>query len=558
MIKFLPVLFIFILGASLIYEAVLDTPTYDEPANMAAAFSYVYKNDYRLYPDNPSFVKFLAGLMLLPIKNNIHFPSNLESYTNYKKFDLYAFGRDFLYKSNNNADELIFLTRIPNILFTIFLGILLYIFAKDLYGENAGLLTLFFYTLDPNIRGHGHIFSFDIPFAFFVILAFYLTFKLLKNSNKKLFYAFLIALTFSLGVMTKFTALFFILSFALVIFLKKRKYVFFVPFVVLMPFIVLWLFAFLTNYNAKTFDYDRLPIIQSAHQEFKDNQTWKLINALPVPYFYKAGIQTMYVHNIISQPAYLLGEIHAKNDWFFYFPVSFLLKTPIPTLIFIMLTVAILVKKYLVKKKLLIRNYFPFVIGFSFFIFMMVFSHINNVFRYLFPSYILFFLGTGQIINFFNLKKPIVVFSGTMLLGYMVITSFFSFPYDLSYTNEFTGIPQKGYKYLSDSEVDWGQDLGRLAQFLKENKLNKEPILLSYLGTAEPAYYDIKYKPLRFDDLDKLKGIVVISVGNLTLGDWQFRASPDYQSGSIKAPLDDLRKKKPMAIIGESIFVYKF
>ncbi len=88
--------------------------------------------------------------------------------------------------------------------------------------------------------------------------------------------------------------------------------------------------------------------------------------------------------------------------------------------------------------------------------------------------------------------------------------------------------------------------------------MNKEPILLSYLGTADPLYYGIKYKPLQFEDLDKLKGIVVISVGNLTLGDWQFRASPEYQAGSIKAPLDDLRKKEPLTIIGKSIFVYDF
>lgn len=547
--KFLPVLFIFILGASLIYEAILDTPTYDEPANMAAAFSYVYKNDYRLYPDNPPFVKLLAGLSLFPVKKQINFPENLPSYQNPETFDLYSFGRNFLYKSGNKAEEIIFLMRIPNILFTIFLAILLYYYAKDLYGENAGLLALFFYTLDPNIRGHGHVLSFDISFAFFVLLAFYLFFKFIKNPKKKLFYSFLIAFSFSFALLTKFTAVFFILFFAVFIFLKKRQYAFLIPFVFLMPFIVLWIFGFLTNYNTKTFDYDKLPIIQSARQELKDNQTWKLISALPVPYFYKAGIQTMYVHNIISQPAYLLGEVHAKNDWFFYFPISLLLKTPIPILIFIVLSFMFLRRK---------SDYLPFVIGFSFLLFMMIFSHVNNVFRYLFPSYIFFLLGASQTIKFLNLKKPIVIFSGVILFSYMVITSFFSFPYDLSYTNELTGIPPTGYKYLSDSEIDWGQDLGRLSKFLRENNLNKEPIFLSYLGTADPLYYGIKYKPLRFEDLDKLKGVVVISVGNLTLGDWQFRASPEYKAGSMKGPLDDLRKRKPLTIIGKSIFVYDF
>jgi len=133
-----------------------------------------------------------------------------------------------------------------------------------------------------------------------------------------------------------------------------------------------------------------------------------------------------------------------------------------------------------------------------------------------------------------------------------------SFPYDLSYTNEATGIPPQGYKYLSDSEVDWGQDLERLAIWLKNNKLEKETITLSYLGTADPLFYGIKYKPMQFEDLDKLKGLVAISVGNLTLGDWQITSTVNYQLGFTRAPLDGLRSQKPEALIGKSIFVYKF
>ena len=129
---------------------------------------------------------------------------------------------------------------------------------------------------------------------------------------------------------------------------------------------------------------------------------------------------------------------------------------------------------------------------------------------------------------------------------------------DLSYTNELTGIPPKGYRYLSDSEVDWGQDLERLAIWLKQNKLDKETITLSYLGTADPAYYGINYKPLQFDGLDKLSGIVVISVGNLTLGDWQWTSQPEYKARLTTAPLDFLRNRKPDAVIGKSIFVFKF
>lgn len=559
--KILPIFLFLLLTGGLIYESLSDTPTYDEPANMAAGFDYVVRNDYRIYPDNPPLVKLLAGLTLFPIKNQINFPQNHPSYNDPSQFNLYVFGTEFLYKSGNDAKKIIFLTRLPNILFTLSVGTILYFFAKKLYGKNAGLLALFFYAIDPNIRGHGHILAFDIPLAFWILLSLYLVYLFYQNKEKRFIYGFILSLTFAFGFLTKFTMIFYAVALFLGMYLtafKNRafslKTVLFLQLsIIITSFSLLWLFGLTTGYNSRGFNYDQLPIIASADKELSNNFTWNLFKNLPVPYFYKAGMQMMYTHNIVSQPSFLLGEVKAKNDWFFYFPISFLLKTPIPTLIFILLTLIIMIKKIL---SLDLKVYAPFVLGAFYFLCLMLFSHINNVYRYLLPSLILFILGTSQIINLVNKKYLTIII---IFLVYFLLTSFFSFPYDLSYTNEFTGVPPKGYKYLSDSEVDWGQDLERLAKWLRGNNLNNQTITLSYLGTADPAYYGIKYQRLGFEDLSTLKGIVVISIGNLTLGDWQARSSEDYKMGFIKtAPLDSLRNKQPIAVVGKSIFVYKF
>lgn len=299
----------------------------------------------------------------------------------------------------------------------------------------------------------------------------------------------------------------------------------------------------------------------------------------------------MYSHNNLpgQPPAFLLGTVHATNDWFFYFPVSFVLKTPIPTLIIIFISFYLILKKSWLTglpsrhpgspdevgtgcANALLRgggicgrigliNFFPFIFALYFMFMLMLFSHINNVYRYLFPSLIFFILGCSQIIELINYKKFVNKLFLFFVICYLLFASFFSFPLDLSYTNELTGIPPKGYKYLSDSEIDWGQDLKRLASWMKNNKQttnNMEQITLSYLGTADPEYYGIKYKPLQFEELNKLSGIVVISAGNLTLGDWQWTSRPEYKAELIRAPLDFLRAKKPETTIGKSIFVYKF
>ncbi|MCJ7739770.1 glycosyltransferase family 39 protein [Candidatus Microgenomates bacterium] len=585
--KILVVCLLLFFTAALLYESFYDTPTYDEPANIAAAYAYVYKNDFRIYPDNPPLVKILAGLALFPLRNSIKFPEKLETYSSPEKFDLYTFGRDFLYRSGNDAQKIILLSRLPNICLTVGLGLLLYLFAKKLSGENAGLLALLLYSLDPNIRGHGHILAFDIPLAFIIVLILYVTYRLIINDHfakhgenfRRMMKAklkettclrrqvsecgipsLIISFLFTLGFLTKFTFLFFAVIYFFTLFLYRRRlaiYIFISS--LLVSFGALWLFGILTNYNRVTLNYDKLPLIASANEQLKNNPVWRGMRGLPLPYYYKAGIMTMYTHSLAGQPAYLLGEVRIRNDWFFYFPVSFLLKVPIPTQIIIYLAMF-----YALKKRLRPFRYtWFFLMGFFFLLGMMFFSHINNVFRYLFPTYVLWILGASQVI-FMKTKPKEAIMEKFRLRGfaalfiYLFLTSFFSFPYDLSYTNELTGIPPKGYKYLSDSEVDWGQDLGRLGKWLKENSLDKETITLSYLGTADPQYYGIKYQPLRYDMLDSLRGIVAVSVGNLTLGDWQVTGTSDYKLGLVKAPLDFLRAKKPEAVVGKSIFVYKF
>lgn len=570
--KISPIFFLLILTTTLFYEAIADTPTYDEPANMAASYDYLFRNDYRLYPDNPPLVKLLAGLSLFPIHKNINFPTHLEVYRNPQTFDLYQFGTEFLFRSNNNTQLIILLTRLPNIIFTLSLAVLIYCLAKELYGENAALLSLFLYCLEPNIRGHGHILAFDIPLSFFILLTLYLTFKYLKvsrgalSSKRKVFYIFSISFTFALGFLTKFTMALFTLIYALGILTIGRgkdyrlsyKTIFSLFFSIgAISLGTLWLFGLLTGYGRETLDYNKLPIITSVDQNLYDNLVWKAINTLPVPYYYQAGIKTMYTHNIVSQPAFLWGKVHARNDWFFYFPISFLLKAPLLIICSIFLILFILFKKMFKGEKVSLTSYFPLIIGFSFMFFLMLTSHINNVFRYLFPSYSLFLLSVGQLIGLTKMRLRTKLI-GLIGLLYYIATSLLSFPYDLSYTNEITGIPPKGYRYLSDSEVDWGQDLSRLAEWLKKNDLADKKITLSYLGTADPAYYGIKYKPLRFDDLNNLSGIVAISVGNLTLGDWQWTSRWQYQLKLVSAPLDDLRNSKPYATIAKSIFVYRF
>ena len=68
-------------------------------------------------------------------------------------------------------------------------------------------------------------------------------------------------------------------------------------------------------------------------------------------------------------------------------------------------------------------------------------------------------------------------------------------PHYLAYFNELAGGPRNGYKYLVDSNLDWGQELMQLKGWLQKRNINR-PLGLCYFGMADPRYYAIAHDNL--------------------------------------------------------------
>ena len=78
------------------------------------------------------------------------------------------------------------------------------------------------------------------------------------------------------------------------------------------------------------------------------------------------------------------------------------------------------------------------------------------------------------------------------LVGLQFVSVVTVYPDYLSYFNETIGDPQNGWRYLSDSNIDWGQDLPALAEFVEENEIDR--ISLAYFGAGSPAFYAIPFE----------------------------------------------------------------
>ncbi len=127
-------------------------------------------------------------------------------------------------------------------------------------------------------------------------------------------------------------------------------------------------------------------------------------------------------------------------------------------------------------------------------------------------------------------------------------------PHLLAYFNEAAGGPANGWRWLADSNLDWGQDLKGLAEELKRR--GDPPVYLAYFGVGDPSYYGVRYVqalanwnvPRAGDALDPAaqgKVLFAVSATNLAgvyIGDHGFLAW--------------LQARAPLAAAGHSIFLY--
>jgi hypothetical protein len=115
--------------------------------------------------------------------------------------------------------------------------------------------------------------------------------------------------------------------------------------------------------------------------------------------------------------------------------------------------------------------------------------------RYVLPVIPFAILFASQAAGWVDFKAFPVRSLTTIVLTAAMLLSLRYHPEHLSYFNELAGGPLGGREHLLDSNLDWGQDLGGLAQYLNEHPAPGagSEIGLAYFGTVPPAALGIHY-----------------------------------------------------------------
>jgi len=483
--------------------------TMDELAHIPAGYSYLSQKDYRLNPEHPPLIKDLSAFPLLFL--NLNFPEEHPSWTEGVN-QQWWFGNQFLYQSGNDADQIIFWSRIPMILLLILLGWFLFYWARKIGGNMIAISVLSLFTFSPTFLAHGRLVTTDVGAALGVVLATYFWLKWLKNPSKK--NIILAGIFFGISMLLKFSLVLLIPFFVIITltyawfntynFKKVLKYIGLAILVGIIGMIVLWLvYEFhLLNYPLeKQFDDTKYILESNALKPLVNLTYWMSQKPIFRPYAqYLFGLLMATQRVAAGNTTYFLGQVSAAGSWY-YFPVVYFLKIPLAFHLLTLIAMCYLVSKRSLKNCFVrfnywIKNHFT---EFSMLVFLLIYwlvsikGNLNLGIRHVLPvfpfTYILVCLVIKKQLK--NIQKPLIKKISFSLLfvifGWYIISSCLSFPYYLSYFNELGGGQKNGYQYVTDSNYDWGQDLKRLEVWVEKNNIEK--IYVDYFGGGDVFYY---------------------------------------------------------------------
>jgi 4-amino-4-deoxy-L-arabinose transferase-like glycosyltransferase len=594
-----------------------DSTTMDEKAHIPSAYSYVLYGDMRLNPEHPPLLKDLAGLPLLflhPV-----FPSDAWEWTNGIN-EQWVMGDKLLHTNGNNAQLITFMARLPILLIAVGLGIAIYLWVGQWLGVTAGLFALTLYAFDPNVLGHNHLVTTDLGIAAFTFISTITFLRWLKNPTMG--NTFLFGVILGLVQLAKFSAVilfpfFFIIALIYIFARHKRimsesivtttepapssiwkllwEYTWKYTIVVILCFVAI---EILYLFNTLHMPAEKIRIISDS--------VFKSDNA--AAHIARATIDWMVTVPILKPLAeYFLGvfmvfaRVAGGNTYFFfgtvsnhatplYFPAVFILKETLPLLILILFGIGFSLYRFFASAAhrtetvgIWLAKYFErhitqvTMLGFVlFYAYLSITSNLNIGFRHLFPMLpFIYVLVTKLVVDACHAfhqhsdtnHQFAKVFTG-LFVFWIIAIPIIAYPSYISYFNEAVGGHSNGYKYVTDSNYDWGQDLARLREWVDRYNRNCQHVSMlarsctdishgqpidtlriDYFGGSSPEYYFGTAFKSWHGELAPEPGWYAISAGFFQESSYKERRDGEWSYAWLN--------KYPMvARAGDSIFIF--
>ena len=542
-----------------------ESATYDEGTHLAAGYSYLVTGDYRLNPEHPVLGKILAALPLLLLDPSVPLDNPVWAQSN-----ALGFAGFFMYANRVPAATLLMAGRSVVILFTLLFGLWIAIWTRRRFGAPTALFALTMFTFDPNFLAHGHYVTTDLFVSFFSFLAVTLWIDYLDRGARRALVGS--GLAFGAAAASKYSGLFLVPVFPMIylaVWIARRRLPIEARRTGLRDFVACMLVVALLSGAVLAVCYSpeivatvrylthtgTAPLMKDALASRVDRNTiigaflYRVANPVHMPaYSYLVGLSDVNSASLAGRPSYLFG-MYSPKGWWYYFPVVFVLKTPAATLLVLALAalLAVVWLRKRAEKQLFVLSglAIPVIVymGFAMSSRMDVgLRHILPIFAFLYVLAASVFWECGSAV--LRRAFPFLV-AGLVVL--LMVESLSIAPHYLAFFNLFTGGPRQGPRYLLDSNIDWGQDLKHLGEYLDARGISN--VCLSYFGTASPEYYGIHPVPWPsgLDNPETWKTMDCVAAVSVT---------PLYGVYVSRKRFAYLRTLQPMAKVGYSIYLY--
>lgn len=511
------------MAAAMVTTAVQQSPTVDEPVYISTGVVYLRQHDLRHNAEHPPLGKLVIGAGAV-----LAGPHLRASFTGSD----YRLGRQFLYRWGNDAQRVLLAGRLPVIALTLLFGLVVFAFARDLAGPAGGLTALALYSFSPDVIAHGSLATLDVPTAGLLLTSVWLLWRARRGPR---LYLPLAGAALGAALATKMSALPalpVLLVLAAVSVWTSRPprrpvttAVLSAAGVGVLAVAVVW-----ASYLAVD---PRLRWAAPASLPSVGGLRGLAAGWLPFPQPFQDGMRAQFGFENMRWTGFLFGDVYRGSRWY-YLPAALLVKTPLGMLVLWAAGVAATVALPR------LRPAAPYLLAPTAVLLAAAMTGSRDLgVRYaIFVPIFLAVAAGGTVLLRWRWARGATV----ALLLLVAVSSLRAFPYYLPYSNEAFGGPSKTHLRLHDSNVDWGQDLGRLADRLRE-RYPGEPVWLVFKGSGVPSAYGIRARDPLTAPPGQVRGLLVVS------DSWLVKNDPRL------TPL--LRTSEPIDEVGYSVTIFR-
>ncbi len=483
-----------------------ESVTVDEIAHLGAGVSYLQKLDMRLNEEHPPLAKVVGALPL--VLRGVHADySHLSWEFSGKMFNQFlgewVFGHWFIMRWNDPYSTMLW-ARVPMLVMTLLLGLMLYVFGSRLGGAWGGLLCLSAFATMPAFIAFGPLVITDIAITLFWVLTVWQLPNMWRAPTRGAIVKFGLALAGAL--LSKFSSglLFFVfVFFAVSLRLKplpeqpvektelrrwRRRAWRNLAEGTLWAALFVYIVYLVLSWNQSTDSFGIIPHFPAS----------PVLRRLLMPvWLYLRGL-VFFAFSAGSRPTYILGHAYSHGVWF-YFPALFFLKSQLAFLLLLLLAAA---TALIVKRRLPARS--AIAAGFdlhwrSVWVSLVVFvaacmlNRLDISIRHFTVALALIVLLLAPLPRALELLRdsiPQTARAGNWLTIALVlasmVTAIRAYPNYFPYLNIFS-MGRPGYLLVNDSNLDWNQSLPQVESFVRQQGLKQ--VLLDDYGYSEPYAY---------------------------------------------------------------------